>query len=302
MSLPKVVLGGGLVASLLAAPSAEARFGKRSDSHETSKPVHEATAIGSDRDDDSKKDDENKNPSSKSKRTTVASTDDTYAFNSSASDDAAAVILGALFELMFSGLGQAIAHTGTHHGHDEGAPGEPPQRNSLRHAVPLSFRAGVLVSPVPGGTGVDFDIGWDMQRFGVDLRVSRLVGTGAGAMAYDTRTLAEMHVTYSPYVREDLRLRAEAGVSTLDLPGRIYVAPSLGMSVEACVLGPLDAEARVQVSPGPYRQLDARAGLALHLGSLMLRGGARYLALDSEVAPLGLTLGFGPEFGAGFVF
>ncbi|NNB91085.1 hypothetical protein HI113_34580 [Corallococcus exiguus] len=302
MSLPKVVLGGGLLVGLLAAPPAEARFGKRSDSTESSKPVHEATAIGSDRDGDSKKDDENKNRSSKSKRTTVSSTDDSYEFNSSASSDAASFILGAVFELLFRGMGEAIANTGTHHGHDMVAPDAPPQRNSLRHAVPFSFRAGLLVTPLRGGTGLDFDVGWDAHSFGADLRLSRLVSTWEGSTSRDTRTLGEMHVTYSPLVREELRLRVEAGVSTLDAPGRVYVAPSLGMSVEACVLGPLDVEARLQMTPGPYQQADVRAGLALHLGSLMLRGGARYLALDSEVAPLGLALGFTPEFGLGFTF
>ncbi|RKH87584.1 hypothetical protein D7Y21_18410 [Corallococcus sp. AB045] len=300
MSLPKVVLGGGLLVGLLAAPPAEARFGKRSDSHEASKPVHEATAIGSDRDGDSKKDDENKNRSSKT--TTVSSTDDSFEFNSSASSDAVSVILGAVFELLFRGMGEAIANTGTHHGHDMVAPDAPPQRNSLRHAVPFSLRMGVLVSPLRGGTGVDFDLGWEAQRFGMDLRLSRLSGTWDTSAYRDTRTLGEMHVTYSPLVREDLRLRVEAGVSTLDAPGRVYVAPSLGMSVEACLLGPLDVEGRLQMTPGPYQQLDARGGLALHLGGLMLRGGVRYLNLDSEVAPLGMPLGFTPEFGLGFTF
>ncbi|GMT99998.1 hypothetical protein KH5H1_41180 [Corallococcus caeni] len=297
MSFPKVVLGGGLLAGLLAAPPAEARFGKRSDSNETSKPVHKASAIGAD-DDASKKEDENQNRSSKT--TTVSSTDDCC--SASASDDAAAIILGAVFELLFRGMGEAIASTGTHHGHDIDAPDATPERNSLRHAVPFSFRAGVLASPVEGGMGVDFDVGWDLRQFGVDLRLSRLMGTGAGASSRDARTLGEMHVTYSPLVREDLRMRAEAGVSTVDLPGRVYVGPSLGMSVEACVLGPLDVEARFQVTPFPYRQMDVRAGLALHLGSLMLRGGARSLYLDSEVRPVGQDRSFAPEFGMGFTF
>ncbi|WP_223644500.1 hypothetical protein [Corallococcus sp. EGB] len=300
MSLPKVVLGGGLVLGLLAAPPADARFGKRSDSRETSKPVHEATAIGSDRNGDSKKDDENKNRSSKT--TTVSSTDDDFEFNSSASDDVAAVILGALFELMFRGMGEAIGSMGTHHGHDINAADAPPERNSLRHAVPLSVRLGLLVSPIEGGTGLDFDLGWDARSFGMDLRMSRLVGKRDVPASPDTRTLAEMHATYSPLVREEVRLRLEAGVTTLDAPGRLYVAPSLGVSVDACLLGPLDVEGRLQMTPGPYQQVDARAGLALHLGGLMLRGGVRYLRLDSEVAPLGLALGFAPEFGLGFVF
>jgi hypothetical protein len=300
MSLPKVVLGGGLVASLLAAPPAEARFGKRSDSHETSKPVHKASAIGSDTDDTSKQDDENKNRSSKT--TTVSSTDDSFEFNSSASDDAAAVILGAVFELLFSSVGQVIAHSGTHQGLPPETVSGPKPRDSMRHAVPFSFRMGVLAAPISNGTGVDYSLGWDVEHVGVDLRLSRLEGRAEDNGLYDARTLSELHLTYSPIVQETLRLRVEGGVSTATRPGSVFVGPSVGLSVEACVLGPLDAEARVQVTPYPYQQVDARAGLALHLGGLMLRGGMRSLFMSDDVRPSGQDRGFGPEFGAGFVF
>ncbi|TSC20342.1 hypothetical protein [Corallococcus sp. Z5C101001] len=301
MSFPKVVLGGGLLVGLLAAPPAEARFGKKSDASETSKPVHKASAIGADKDDDDDdaKQDENQNRPAKPPKT-VSSTDDCC--SSSASDDAAAIILGAVFELIFRGLGEAIAATGTHHiGHGEG-PDAPPDRDSLRHAVPFSVHLGVLAAPLQHGSGVDFAIGWDVRRFGVDLRLVRLDSESLMGNSHEARTLGELHLTYSPIVREEVRMRAEVGISTLDLPQRLYVGPSLGMSVEACLLGPLDVEARMQVTPFPYRQADLRAGLALHLGSLMLRGGLRSLFLESELSPTGQSQNFGPEFGMGFTF
>ncbi|MFB1484984.1 hypothetical protein [Corallococcus sp. RDP092CA] len=304
MSLPKVVLSGGLVASLLAAPPAEARFGKHADSHEASKPVHEATAIGSERGDASKKDgdkkdDENKNRSART--TTVSSTDDDFEFNSSASDDVAAVLLGALFEVLFSSVGHVIANSGTHQAVPEATTGPTP-RDSMRHAVPFSFRMGALMAPVPDGTGADFSLGWDVEHVGVDLHLARLEGWTGEAGVYSARTLSEMHLTYSLIIQETLRVRVEGGVSTLAKTGSVLVGPSVGMSVEACVLGPLDAEARVQVTPFPYQQVDARAGLALHLGGLMLRGGMRSLFLSRDVRPVGPDRGFGPELGLGFVF
>jgi hypothetical protein len=298
MSFPKAVLGGGLLVGLLAAPCAEARFGKRSDSSETSKPVHGASAIGKDDDDDSKKrEDENTNRPSKPP-TTVASTDDDCCDDSSASDDVAVAILGALLEPLILGMGQAIAATGTHHMRDDSlAPGAPLEHESMRHAVPISFRMGVMSALSRRNAAMDYAVGWDTRRFGMDLRLSRLSGTGL-----PMRTLSAVHVTFAPLVQEVVRLRAEAGISTANLPGRLSVGPSVGMSLEACVWGPLDLEARAQVTPFPYQQVDVRAGLALHLGSLMLRGGARSLRLSDEVRVAGSDRGFVPDFGLGFTF
>ncbi|RKH13467.1 hypothetical protein D7V97_05655 [Corallococcus sp. CA053C] len=303
MSLPKVFLCGGLLVGTLAAPPAEARFGKHSDSSSSgdAKPAHKATAIGvDDDDDDDAKPDENENRALKAP-VTVSSSDDCCRY--SASDDVATVILGAVFELILSGVGEAIATTGTHHGAQPADdPNEVPLPGSLRHAVPFSLRMGMQVSPFQHrGTGLDFNLGWDLRRFGADLRLMRLDLTG-GAGSRGERTLGEIHVTYAPIVQENLRVRAELGVSTADLPQGLYVGPSLGMSLEACVLGPLDVEARMQVTPFPYRQADLRTGLALHLGSFMLRGGVHGLFLDPDVSPNSRDRLFGPEFGLGFTF
>jgi hypothetical protein len=297
MSFPKAVLGGGLLVGLLAAPPAEARFGKRSESSETSKPVHNASPIGKEDDDASKKrEDENTNRPSKPPKT-VASTDDCCG-GSSGSDDVAAAILGALLEPLVLGLGQAIAATGTHHGVDASrAPGAPLEHESMRHAVDVSFRMGVMTALSESSAYMDYTVGWDTRRFGMDLRMSRLVAKDSAA-----RTVSELHVTFAPVVRDVVRLRAEAGVSTVSLTRRLYVGPSVGMSLETCVLGPLDLELRAQVTPFPYQQVDLRADLALHLGSLMLRAGTRGLFMSSEVRPAGLRREFVPEFGLGLTF
>ncbi|CAM3830015.1 hypothetical protein G4177_10530 [Corallococcus sp. ZKHCc1 1396] len=298
MSLPKVMLCGGLLTGLLAAPPAEARFGKRPDAP---KPVHPASPIGADDEDekDPKPDEDENRPVSAPK--TVSFSEDCCRY--SASDDLAAFVVGAVFELLLSGLGDVIATTGTHRvlpPEDPEAPPLPP--GSGRHAVPFSFRTGVLMSPVQGGPGVDFSLGWDLRRFGADLRVTRLDLFPGSAGSRRERTLGELHLTYSPVVNEVVRVRAEVGVSTADLPQGLAVGPSLGMSVEACVLGPLDVEARMQVTPFPYRQLDVRSGLALHLGSFMLRGGVRGLYLDPSMRGGTRDRFIGPEAGVGFTF
>ncbi|RKH15979.1 hypothetical protein D7Y13_27655 [Corallococcus praedator] len=300
MSLPKVMLCGGLLTGLLAAPPAEARFGKRSDSSEDSKPVHQASAIDDDGKKAAKSDEENENRAMAAPKT-VSSSDDCC--SSSASNDVAAVIVGAVFELVLRGLGEVIVTTGTHRAFQPDDPAAPPPLpGSGRHAAPFSFRTGVLVAPLQGGPGMDFSLGWDVHRFGADLRVTRLDLARAGTDSRSERTLGELHVTYSPVVHESLRVRAELGVSTADAPQGLYVGPSLGMSLEACVLGPLDVEARMQVTPFPYRQVDVRSGLALHLGGFMLRGGVRGLYLDPSVSVGMRDRLFGPEFGVGFVF
>ncbi|RKG88962.1 hypothetical protein [Corallococcus terminator] len=299
-SLPKVMLCGGLLTGLFAAPPAEARFGKRSDSSEDSKPVHQASAIGTDDGKKAQKPDENENRAMAAPKT-VSSTDDSY--RSSASNDVAEVIVGAVFELVLRGLGEVIVTTGTHRDFQPDDPeSPPPPPGSGRHAAPYSFRTGVLVAPLQGGPGVDFSLGWDIHRFGADLRVTRLDLARGGSESRSERTLGELHLTYSPLVNESVRVRAEVGVSTADLPQGLYVGPSFGMSLEACVLGPLDVEARMQVTPFPYRQVDLRSGLALHLGGFMLRGGIRGLYLDPSVSIGTRDRLFGPEFGVGFAF
>jgi hypothetical protein len=77
------------------------------------------------------------------------------------------------------------------------------------------------------------------------------------------------------------------------------------MSFEACMAGPLDFEARMQVTPFPYRQVDASAALALHLGAVVLRGGYRGMVLDDAGYVDGVVhvdTFHGPYFGLGLTY
>lgn len=266
---------------LLGAGPAEARFGKRSrpsqsDSKKDDDKTHEATPVGEEDSDDDDEDD------SRPRRRRYVSRFD---------DDVSG----------FSFL--AFLFTGGNHRLVVAPRGD---LRGERHAAPLSFRTGVQGGPVTEGGAVDLFLGVEGRRFGVDARITGLgLATDDGTEGTDTLSLVQAHLTWALISLERVRLRAEAGVSTANAPDISFVGPSLGMSLEACVAGPLDLEARMQVTPFPYRQVDASAALALHLGAVVLRGGYRGLVLDDAGYVDGVrnvdTL-HGPFFGVGLTY
>ncbi|GHG79058.1 hypothetical protein [Comamonas sp. JC664] len=242
----------------LSPTTAEARFGKRSrpsqgeskkdrDSNE-----HGASAIGTDDDDDAPRRPARRRPSNNRR-----------------------YVSGGPAVVPSSWLA-AILLTGNHR------MSVRPELRGDRHAAALSFRLGLQGGPVSeGGAGGDLFLGLEGHRFGIDLRLTGLgLPTDDGSYGADTITLTQSHLTWALISHERARVRAEAGISTAHAPDITFVGPSLGASLEACLAGPLDVEARLQVTPFPYRQVDASAALALHLGAVVLRGGYRGMVLD----------------------
>jgi hypothetical protein len=275
VSSARAVLCGVLALGLaLTTLPAEARFGKRSSSEESKdeKKVHNATPVGQD-DDDS-------GSSSGS-----SSTSDVTAFVD-------------FFALIFS--------VGNHRTLLAAEIGPDGSVSEQRHAAPLSLRAGLQGGPMSGGGAVDLFLGLEGHRFGVAGMLTGLVlPTDDGTAGTDSITLAAANLTWSFIARERIRLRGEAGVSTANAPDISFVGLGLGGSLEACVVGPLDVEARLLLTPFPHRVLDASAALALHLGALVIRGGYRGLVLDDAGLVDGVVhrdvLG-GPYFGLGLTF
>ncbi|AGC47321.1 hypothetical protein MYSTI_06048 [Myxococcus stipitatus DSM 14675] len=265
-----------LAVGLLVSSGAEARFGKRSDSDDT-KPrhgssadpdTHEATPIGVE-DDDGDDAPEAEKPSHP----------DSGGCCSEPLAELGGEVVGSLLGVILSGAIETIATSGTHLSSDEPDTEVSAER---RHAVPLSFRTGAQkVFLQDEGRGTDLFIALEGRRFGVEGHVALMsLPRDDGGAGEDDLTLVEAHLTYALLVHQAVRLRAEAGVSTARAPDATFVGPSLALAVEACVVGPLDVEARVQLTPVPYLQVDATAGLALHLGGLVLRGGWRGFLLD----------------------
>ncbi len=289
MSFLRPLMCAALALGLLLGPTtAEARFGKRSrpsqgeSKKDKDKDVHDATAVGEDDDDDDEDDDaprrERRRERSYARGYTRVHTDWSFL---------AAIFAGGNHRLVV----------------DDGHGG--PLRGR-RHAAPLSFRLGVHGGPVNEGGAVDLFMGLEGQRIGVDARVTGLgLATDDGTAGTDSISLVEAHLTYALVTHERARLRLEGGFSRAAAPDITFWGPSLGMSAEACVAGPLDVEARMQVTPFPYRQVDASAALALHLGALVLRGGYRGLLLDDGGHVDGIVHrdGFhGPFFGLGLAY
>jgi len=274
------VLALGIVLTTL---PAEARFGKRSTSSEESKDddkkVHEATAVGQDEDDD---DD-------------LGSSSGDSSSASSSSDIGLAV---DFFALIFA--------VGNHRAPLAAEIVPEGEVSQLRHAAPISLRTGLQGGLMGGGGAFDLFLGLEGYQFGVDGQLTGLsLPTDDGTPGTDSITLWEAHLTWAVIARERARLRAEAGVSGATAPDISFVGLSLAASFEACVVGPLDVEARMQITPFPHRELDASAALALHLGALVLRGGYRGLVLDDAGLVDGIVhrdIFGGPYFGLGLTF
>ena len=268
------LLCAALVAGVLfSAPSAEARFGKRSESTETKDDKkHDASAVGDDDD----------------KQEQHSGGGGTYYSRSSGS-----FWVDLLVAIFFN----------------SGSSGHPtPSGNvaATSEPNPLTMRLGANGAALGNGAGLDAFIGVEGQQWGVDARALALIlPTDDGLVGTDTLTLTNMHLTVAVLAREKARLRVEGGFSSAHAPDLTVVGPSMALSFEACLVGPLDLEMRAQGTPYPYRQLDAHAGLAVHLDTLVLRGGVRTLFLDDN----GLVDGVvnqeafsGPYLGLGFAF
>ncbi|MDC0712620.1 hypothetical protein POL68_29420 [Stigmatella sp. ncwal1] len=259
---------------LLSASEAEARFGKRSKGEKT----HESSAVGDDDDDD----------------------DDDHGSGSSGGDAASTV--NSIANLLF--FIADVASTPSQDVASSSATAEvqaAPSQGASGH-----LRLGVDGSTLGGGTGANLFLAIEGRRMGLDGRLTLLsLPTDDGTQGSDELSVGSVHLTYALVAHDRFRLRMEGGVSLATAPDLATAGPSFGLSFDACLGGPFDIELRAQVTPFPYRQLDAQAGLALHLNVVVLRGGWRGLYLDDA----GLVDGVahqdalsGPYLGLGLTF
>ncbi|RKG77314.1 hypothetical protein D7V88_31125, partial [Corallococcus terminator] len=171
---------------------------------------------------------------------------------------------------------------------------------------PIDVRMGLNVGAMGGGTSGDVFLGIEGSAVGFAFQGTKLtLPTDDGTAGTDVINLVAVHLTGTLVSTDRLRLRAEAGLSFASAPDIFFAGPSLAASLEACIVGPLDLEVRVQGTPLPYRQLDASAGLAVHLGAFVMRAGWRGLILDDAGKVDGVAhvdRFTGPYGGAGFAF
>lgn len=261
---------------LLSAAPAEARFGKRSKDSASEKKK--------DRDDDG---DEGEGER-KGRRTHAASAPGTvqhvahvhddgcgHAYHRSAADVSVGLFLHALLD--------ADVHATAHGGPRGEVRGEarPSQELHLRAGGDLAFLTGPTAEG--GGAALTGDVRIEGARWGFGMQATGLaLPTDDGTVGWDRISLFQAHVTFAPITLERLRVRLEGGLATASAPDVTFVGPSIGASMEACLVGPLDLEVRTAVVPYPYQAIDASAGLALRLGALTVRGGWRGLVLNDQ--------------------
>jgi hypothetical protein len=274
---------------LLAAPEAEARFGKRSRSSSSDskkdKKVHDATPVGQEDDDDEDEDDDSGSSGGGS--------------SGSYSGGSGSLFVDILFSL--------IANSSSRHAYV--AVSEP---ESSVYTTPtyepatVALRLGLDGGSLGGGANLGFFLGLEGRRLGLFVRGTGLtLPTDDGTPGTDSIGLFEANVSYAVWATERGRFRLEAGLSGASAPDIDFLGLNLAASVEACLVGSLDFEARLQGVPLPYRQLDAQAGLAVHLGALSLRGGWRAMVLDDAGHVDGVRhvdAFSGPYLGAGLAF
>lgn len=118
--------------------------------------------------------------------------------------------------------------------------------------------------------------------------------------------LTSLHLSWALVALPALRLRGEAGLAFITSQQvDSLLGASMGLSGELHLLNLLTLEARAQLTPLPYRQLDASAGVALFMGPLALRAGQRLFVLDRKdpwrpFSPRDML--YGPYFSAGLAF
>lgn len=173
--------------------------------------------------------------------------------------------------------------------------------------VPLLVRLGAQTDWLKKGGAMGVFMAMEGRRMGLDTRITGMtLDADDGSDKVDRITLLSARVTAALWASSRGRMRVEAGLMSAHAPGIIFVGPSFGASVEACIgASPIDLEARLNATPFPHRQVDAQAGLALHLGTFNLRGGWRALYLNDagHVDGVEHEEGFGgPYFGLGLTF
>ncbi|QRN98265.1 hypothetical protein JRI60_04125 [Archangium violaceum] len=258
---------------------AEARFGKRSsddDGDSKSDKVHDATAVG------------------QSGGSSSGGGGRSHNSGSSYSDvrsdvDTALSVLSFLVDVAHVASEVHAANETTYY-----PPPPPPvavqqevveqrQPRETRSRNLMLFRTGVEGQALGGGAAMALNLGLEGLHWGVGgAMTSMKLPTDDGTAGTDKLELYSVHLTYALLTGDEGRLRAEAGVAGARAPDVALVGPSIALSFERCLFGAMDLEGRAQLVPVPYMQLDAQAGLGLHMGILTLRGGWRWMLLNDR--------------------
>lgn len=160
---------------------------------------------------------------------------------------------------------------------------EQPAPQQSGSDISASFSAGAALLGSSSGTGSGFDLGaaFEGERLGFNLTWTGVyVPADDGSGGVDSIKLFNGMLTYSVLSRPQGRLRLEAGGMSAWAPDLVVLGPGLGVSGVLGLVGPLGLDGSVRMTPFPFRQVDAQAGLTVGLGPLGFRGGFRGVYLD----------------------
>ena len=166
--------------------------------------------------------------------------------------------------------------------YDDGTPPEVVQDTS-EYGQAKNFLFGMDLQVVPGGRSAGLHMGVEFDRWGGMLRAGALsLRPDDGGLAEDTIRLLTAHMTWAPLANRIGRVRLEAGLAVAQAPDVTFVGPSMGTSAELYLSRSVSFEARVQFTPVPHRQLDTAGGIVVYVFEDMfaVRGGMRMLVLN----------------------
>ncbi len=131
------------------------------------------------------------------------------------------------------------------------------------------------------GAGLGVSMGIEGDRFGFTGQFTGIFARADdGSSGIDNISLLDAHLTWAPLRGEHGRVRLEGGVSSAFASDIIFLGPDVGASAAIGLLGPVGAEASFHLTPFPYVQADAYAGLNLTLGPAGIRAGWRHIYLN----------------------
>jgi hypothetical protein len=164
----------------------------------------------------------------------------------------------------------------------EGIPLEP-ERSVRRTIFSLTGYGQNITGQAPAkGSAFGIGLAAEGEHWGVlgqwnGFYLNSLSGPGT-----DNVNLVHLQLTYAVLSGERGRLRLHLGVSGAFAPDLSRVGPSVGASMALGLLGPLGIEGQVSVTPTPFVEFDAFAGLSIGWGPLALRGGYHWTYLDDQ--------------------
>lgn len=172
-----------------------------------------------------------------------------------------------------------VAPTYTHVTRNEVYSPQPRDEGPSLHRFELLTSA----QPMLNGLVLSGQVRVDGRRWGMDARYDHLsLLADDGSLAIDTLHLADGSLTFALLATESVRARAHLGLHAAVAPDVTFVGPGGGLSLSAELPGPFTFETGSNLVLIPYTKVDAHAALGLRLGIFEARGGLRLTFLDDQ--------------------